>query len=85
MKGLSGMILGSKPEDDRKFMPKDDNENPVIANEAGQFISLSVIARFSQENRSNQFTRHCERSEAIQCMHVSLSGLLRRFAPRNDG
>ena len=28
--------------------------------------------------------RHCERSEAIQS-HVRDSGLLRRFAPRNDG
>ena len=28
--------------------------------------------------------RHCERSEAIQCRQVK-AGLLRRFAPRNDG
>jgi hypothetical protein len=27
--------------------------------------------------------RHCERSEAIQRGHVG-TGLLRRFAPRND-
>ncbi|MDR1469546.1 MAG: hypothetical protein LBT00_09660 [Spirochaetaceae bacterium] len=31
--------------------------------------------------------RHCERSEAIpwDAGNVALSGLLRRFAPRNDG
>jgi hypothetical protein len=28
--------------------------------------------------------RHCERSEAIQSV-AGRSGLLRRFAPRNDG
>ena len=36
--------------------------------------------------RSHAFHRHCERSEAIQkVMPGRKSGLLRRFAPRNDG
>jgi hypothetical protein len=30
-------------------------------------------------------TRHCERSEAIQSQSSGDNGLLRRFAPRNDG
>jgi hypothetical protein len=32
-------------------------------------------------------TRHCERSEAIQLFGKTMkkAGLLRRFAPRNDG
>src|SRR5579884_1533651 len=30
-------------------------------------------------------TQHCERSEAIQPFQRSKTGLLRRFAPRNDG
>jgi hypothetical protein len=29
--------------------------------------------------------RHCERSEAIQSLIFVSTGLLRRFAPRNDG
>jgi hypothetical protein len=29
--------------------------------------------------------RHCERSEAIQTVPAAATGLLRRFAPRNDG
>jgi hypothetical protein len=29
--------------------------------------------------------RHCERSEAIQLYGKKEAGLLRRFAPRNDG
>ena len=29
--------------------------------------------------------RHCERSEAIHCAAQRKNGLLRRFAPRNDG
>jgi hypothetical protein len=32
--------------------------------------------------RSDDWHRHCERSEAIQ---LHKSGLLRRFTPRNDG
>src|SRR5882672_12592912 len=34
--------------------------------------------------RASKLSRHCERSEAIQD-HARDSGLLRRFAPRNDG
>jgi len=30
-------------------------------------------------------TRHCERSEAIHWATRRKNGLLRRFAPRNDG
>jgi cytochrome c-type biogenesis protein CcmH len=33
----------------------------------------------------NEPTRHCERSEAIQGRRDAAPGLLRRFAPRNDG
>jgi hypothetical protein len=31
------------------------------------------------------YPRHCERSEAIQLGTAKTDGLLRRFAPRNDG
>src|SRR5437879_6031763 len=32
------------------------------------------------------FSRHCERSEAIQLpLQLKKAGLLRRYAPRNDG
>jgi hypothetical protein len=37
--------------------------------------------RFSNSQDPN---RHCERSEAIQLVANEKTGLLRRFAPRND-
>jgi hypothetical protein len=33
----------------------------------------------------NNDSRHCERSEAIHLSFRGGNGLLRRFAPRNDG
>ena len=43
----------------------------------------SVVS--SKENRGNQFTRHCETFRSWQSSVCTfLSGLLRRFAPRND-
>src|SRR5258708_27096921 len=43
---------------------------------------VSYMARSPQG--AGPTTRHCERSEAIQRAHAQ-TGLLRRFAPRNDG
>jgi len=38
-----------------------------------------------QSKCANFHPRHCERSEAIQSLRRAAQGLLRRFAPRNDG
>jgi hypothetical protein len=46
-------------------------------------IIRSEDGHIKQNARKSQL-RHCERSEAIQ-LCVLNSGLLRRFAPRNDG
>jgi hypothetical protein len=45
----------------------------ALAASAASDIGLSII------------TRHCERSEAIHLLLERKNGLLRRFAPRNDG
>jgi len=49
---------------------------------------VPVIARFSLENRGNPvYTSHFEtfRAKQSSACTFSFSGLLRRFAPRNDG
>jgi hypothetical protein len=40
-------------------------------------MTVEIVARI--------FDRHCERSEAIHSATQRIDGLLRRFAPRNDG
>ena len=61
---------------------------------AGRHVRLKrrsggAIATHSQErfvaNCSDLRNRHCERSEAIHGATRGTNGLLRRFAPRNDG
>jgi hypothetical protein len=48
-----------------------------------KFEKLGKLSR-SEDEDIRRAPRHCERSEAIQPCAVN-SGLLRRFAPRNDG
>jgi EAL domain-containing protein (putative c-di-GMP-specific phosphodiesterase class I) len=47
-------------------------------------VNLSPV-QFRARGRTIPPHRHCERSEAIQNPPRKDSGLLRRFAPRNDG
>ena len=39
------MILGSKPEDDRKFMPEDDNDKTLNYEHSEAIQCMHVIAR----------------------------------------
>ena len=52
---------------------------------AGEGVGATVLGRPRSGERQEKAQRHCERSEAIQTFVPLFSGLLRRFAPRNDG
>jgi hypothetical protein len=43
-----------------------------------------IPSRHSADSVFNSWRRHCERSEAIHLSTKRKTGLLRRFAPRND-
>ena len=64
-------------------MPK-----PVVAQldgaAAGAGLSIALSAGEEVTRRGRSLHRHCERSEAID-RTARKHGLLRRFAPRNDG
>jgi hypothetical protein len=47
-------------------------------------IDTSAVA-IQHQSDASLYPRHCERSEAIHLAIERKNGLLRRFAPRNDG
>src|SRR5438477_3074164 len=63
----------------------DDAANAVV------MVSARMVRRKALMTTASMiggllFPRHCERSEAIQLLRrMTKAGLLRRFAPRNDG
>ena len=79
-----GMVLLVRIEDGAEILAKKPGDAPVTALAWSADGLLSGVGHGKRRGRRNRSRvtaqeRHCERSEAIQ------SGLLRRFAPRNDG
>jgi hypothetical protein len=57
---------------------------PPMSTAPARFPRSAAGARsWRKPRRGDCSPRHCERSEAIHCCNKA--GLLRRFAPRNDG
>src|ERR1700752_3957510 len=60
--------------------------NIMVPKQIGEiFRPLRPSWRYCMASWFSDLDRHCERSEAIHITAQRKNGLLRRFAPRNDG